>query len=75
MENSYIWSINGCEFEVDMEDAETVEKYIFALKIIENSDNRQVSNISEKSAHTVRLSVNFTILFLARVRLKKFSPE
>ncbi|MDE6035732.1 MAG: hypothetical protein K2G36_07480 [Ruminococcus sp.] len=48
MENSYIWSINGCEFEVDMEDAETVDRYVSALKILENADNRQMSNISEK---------------------------
>ncbi|MCM1316270.1 MAG: hypothetical protein NC040_09375 [Muribaculaceae bacterium] len=48
MENSYIWSINGCEFEVDMEDAETVDRYASALKVLENADNRQVSNISEQ---------------------------
>ena len=48
MDNSYIWSINGYEFEVDMEDAETVDRYVSALKILENADNRQVSNISEK---------------------------
>ena len=48
MENSYIWTINGCEFEVDMEDAGTVDRYVSALKILENADNRQMSNISEK---------------------------
>ena len=48
MENSYIWSINGCEFEVDMEDAETAERYLSALKVLENADNRQMSNIAEK---------------------------
>ena len=31
-----------------MEDADTVERYVSALKILENADNRQVSNISEK---------------------------
>lgn len=48
MENNYIWSVNGCEFEVDMEDADTVERYLSALKVLENADNIQVSNISEK---------------------------
>ncbi|MDE6833831.1 MAG: hypothetical protein K2J39_06275 [Ruminococcus sp.] len=31
-----------------MEDAETVDRYVSALKILENADNRQMSNISEK---------------------------
>lgn len=48
MENSYIWTINGCEFEVDMEDAETVDRYISALKVLENADDGQVSSFSEK---------------------------
>ena len=46
MENSYIWSINGCEFEVDMEDAGTVERYVSAIKILEN--DVQVSDVLEK---------------------------
>ena len=46
MENSYIWSINGCEFEVDMEDADTAERYVSALKILENSQN--INSLSEK---------------------------
>ncbi len=48
MENSYIWSINGCEFEVDMEDAETAERYLSALKVLENSRNTEVNSIAEK---------------------------
>lgn len=48
MENSYIWSINGCEFEIDMEDAGTAERYISALKVLENSRNIEVNSISEK---------------------------
>lgn len=48
MENGYIWSINGCEFEVDMEDAETVDRYLSALKILENSRNIEVKSVSEK---------------------------
>lgn len=48
MENSYIWSINGCEFEVDMEDADTVERYLSALKVLENSQNIEVNSLSEK---------------------------
>lgn len=48
MENSYIWSINDCEFEVDMEDADTAERYISALKVLENARNIEVNSISEK---------------------------
>lgn len=48
MENSYIWSINGCEFEVDMEDADTAERYISALKVLENSQNIEINSLSEK---------------------------
>lgn len=48
MENSYIWTINGCEFEVDMEDADTAERYISALKALENSQNIEVNSLSEK---------------------------
>lgn len=48
MGNSYIWSINGCEFEVDMEDADTAERYVSALKILENSQNIEVNSLSEK---------------------------
>lgn len=48
MENSYIWSVNGCEFEVDMEDAETVDRYLSALKVLENSQNTEVNSLSEK---------------------------
>lgn len=48
MENGYIWTINGCEFEVDMEDADTTERYLSALEVLEKSENRQVSSFSEK---------------------------
>ena len=48
MENSYIWSINGYEFEVDMEDAETADRYLAALKVLENARNTEVNSISEK---------------------------
>lgn len=48
MENGYIWTINGCEFEVDMEDAETAEKYLSALEVLENSENSQVSSLADK---------------------------
>lgn len=48
MENSYIWEINGHKFEVDMEDADTAERYISALKVLENSQNIEVNGISEK---------------------------
>lgn len=47
MENSYIWSINGCELEIDMEDAETAEGYLSALKVLENARNTEISDISE----------------------------
>lgn len=48
MENNYIWSINGCEFEIDMEDADTVDRYLSALKVLENSQNIEVNSLSEK---------------------------
>ena len=48
MENNYIWSINGCEFEVDMEDAETADRYVSALKVLENPQNTEVNSLSEK---------------------------
>lgn len=64
MENSYIWTINGCEFEVDMEDAETVDRYVSALKILENTDNRQVSNISEKIRTYCKICREFYDTFL-----------
>lgn len=47
MENNYIWSINGCEFEVDIEDAEIADRYISALKVLENARNTEVNDISE----------------------------
>lgn len=48
MENSYIWEINGHEFEIDMEDADTAERYLSAMKVLENSRNIKVNSISEK---------------------------
>lgn len=48
MENGYIWTINGCEFEVDMEDAETVDRYVSALKVFENSRNTETNSLSEE---------------------------
>lgn len=48
MENSYTWEINGHKFEVDMEDADTAERYLSAMKVLENSRNIKVNNISEK---------------------------
>lgn len=48
MENNYIWKVNGCEFELDMEDAETAEKYLSAMKILENAKDGNVSNIAER---------------------------
>ena len=64
MENSYIWTINGYEFEVDMEDAETVDSYLSALKVLENEDNRQVSNISEKIRKYCKTFREFYDVFL-----------
>ena len=64
MENSYIWSINGCEFEVDMEEAETAERYLSALKVLENAENRQVSNIAEKIHEYCKTFREFYDVFL-----------
>ena len=62
MENSYIWTINGCEFEVDMEDAETVDRYVSAIKVLEN--DIQVSNISEKIRAYCKAFREFYDIFL-----------
>lgn len=48
MNENYIWKINGCEFELDMEDAETAENYLSAIRILENSKTQEVTNIAEK---------------------------
>lgn len=48
MENGYIWTINGCEFELDMEDAETADRYLSALKVLENAKCADFGNIAEK---------------------------
>lgn len=74
MENSYIWSINGCEFEVDMEDAETVDRYLSALKILENADNKQVSNISEKIRTYCKTFREFYDVFLGEGTFEKIFP-
>lgn len=48
MENNYIWKVNGCEFELDMEDAETAERYLSAMEVLENAKSADFSNIAEK---------------------------
>lgn len=48
MENSYIWTVNGCEFELDMEDAETAERYLSAMEVLEHAKNADFSNLAEK---------------------------
>lgn len=64
MENNYIWTINGCEFEIDMEDADTADRYLSALKVLENADDRHVSNISEKIRTYCRTFREFYDTFL-----------
>lgn len=48
MENGYIWAINGHEFELDMEDAETAERYLSAMEVLENAKSTDFGNIAEK---------------------------
>lgn len=48
MENSYIWTINGYEFELDMEDAETADRYLSAMKVLENAKSADFGSIAEK---------------------------
>ena len=48
MENIYIWTVNGCEFEIDMEDAETAEKYDSAIAVLEDAENIEFSTLSKK---------------------------
>ncbi len=64
MENSYIWTINGCEFEIDMEEADTVERYLSALKILENSQNIETKIGSEKIRAYCRIFREFYDAFL-----------
>lgn len=47
-ENFYIWTVNGCEFELDMEDAETAENYLSAIAILEQAEDADFSNLAEK---------------------------
>lgn len=48
MKNGYIWAINGCEFKLDMEDAETADRYLSALEVLENAKCADFGNIAEK---------------------------
>ncbi|MDE5770677.1 MAG: hypothetical protein K2I06_03455 [Ruminococcus sp.] len=64
MENNYIWSINGCEFEVDMEDAETADRYLSALKVFENARDTETNSISEKIRTYCRICREFYDTFL-----------
>lgn len=48
MENGYIWAINGCEFELDMEDADTAERYVSALGVLEKAESADFGDIPSK---------------------------
>ncbi|MBD5142088.1 MAG: hypothetical protein HDT22_00505 [Ruminococcus sp.] len=48
MENIYIWKINKNEFELDMEDAETAERYLSAIEALDNAKDANFSNLAEK---------------------------
>lgn len=48
MENNYIWTINGCEFELDLEDAETADRYLFAMEVLEKAKDTDCGSIAEK---------------------------
>lgn len=71
MEKSYIWTINGCEFEVDMEDAETADKYLVALKVFENAQNTETNSISEKIRTYCKICREFYDVFLGEGSSKK----
>lgn len=43
-----IWKINECEFELDMEDADTSERYLSAMEALKNYDFSEAVNIAEK---------------------------
>ncbi|MDE6670888.1 MAG: hypothetical protein K2K16_01685 [Ruminococcus sp.] len=64
MENSYIWSINGHEFEVDMEDADTVDRYVSALKVFENARNTKTNSVSEEIRTYCKMYREFYDTFL-----------
>ncbi len=44
----YIWEINGSSFEIDFEDADTVEKYENSLKLLVSTENQENSTQAEK---------------------------
>lgn len=48
MKNGYIWAINGCEFELDMEDADTAERYLSALRVFEEAETADFGDIPSK---------------------------
>ena len=75
MENSYIWSINGCEFEVDMEDAETADRYLSALEVLENFRNTGVNSISEKIRAYCKTFREFYDTFLGEGASEKIFAE
>jgi len=50
MNKIYTWEINGYEFELDIEDAETAEHYASSLKILAEADELRNSDIDYSTA-------------------------
>lgn len=50
MDKLYIWKINGLELELDMEDADTAERYSSAVRILAEADEIRNKDIDYPSA-------------------------
>ena len=50
MDKLYIWKINGLELDLDMEDADTAERYSSAVRILAEADEIRNKDIDYPSA-------------------------
>ena len=50
MDKLYIWKINGLELDLDMEDADTAERYSSAVRILAEADEIRNKDIDYSSA-------------------------
>ena len=74
MENNYIWTINGCEFEIDMEQCHLTGIFPHSKSLRMQMIDMCLISL-KKSVHTAGRSVNFMTHFWVKVRPKNFLPE
>lgn len=65
-----IWSINGIELELDISDADGMERYETAFEIMAEEEKtfRKRVNVPHRYAAIVSFSVIFSLIFLVRNR-------